>query len=128
MAKFFSTFHLLIMAEPLHWLPITEESILSAYSLIEPYIHRTAVLTSKTLNRIASTPQSAEALIGTEFEGERPANPKLNFFFKCENYQRTGAFKARGAFHAVLRLLQLKGADEVRRRGVIAHSAGIVAP
>lgn len=116
------------MAEPSHWLPITEENILSAYSLIEPHIRRTAVLTCKTLNQIASTPQSAEALIGTEFEGVRPANPKLNFFFKCENYQRTGAFKARGAFHAVLRLLQLQGADQVRKRGVIAHSAGIVPP
>ncbi|KAI9783810.1 MAG: hypothetical protein M1839_003146 [Geoglossum umbratile] len=112
------------MADPSHWLPLTEESIFSAYSLIQPYICRTSVLTSKTLNRIASIPQSAEALVGTEFEGQRPANPKFNFFFKCENFQRTGAFKARGAFHAVLRLIQTKGTDEVRRRGVITHSAG----
>jgi threonine dehydratase len=119
--------HLLAMADPPHWLPLTEESIRSAHSLIKPYIHQTPVLTSKTLNRIASTPQSAEALVGTPFEGQPPANPKLNFFFKCENYQRIGAFKARGAFHAVLRLVQTKGADEVRRRGVIAHSSGIVA-
>ncbi len=65
--------------------------------------------------------------MGTEFEGQRPANPKIHFFFKCENFQRTGSFKVRGAFHAVLRLLQTKGVDEVRRRGVITHSAGIVA-
>jgi len=110
------------MTDPSHWLPLTEESIRSAYTLIQPYIHRTPVLTSKTLNRIASTPQS---LVGTPFDGQPPAHPKLNFFFKCENYQRTGAFKVRGAFHAALRLVQTKGLDEVRRRGLITHSSGI---
>jgi len=109
------------MTDPSHWLPLTEESIRSAYTLIQPYIHRTPVLTSKTLNRIASTPQS---LVGTPFDGQPPAHPKLNFFFKCENYQRTGAFKVRGAFHAALRLVQTKGLDEVRRRGLITHSSG----
>lgn len=40
-------------------------------------------------------------------------------FFKCENFQRTGAFKFRGAYHAILRL------DAARRRaGVIAYSSG----
>ena len=39
--------------------------------------------------------------------------------FKCENFQRTGAFKMRGAIHAVLCL-----SDEERARGVVTHSSG----
>ncbi|OXV08764.1 hypothetical protein Egran_03470 [Elaphomyces granulatus] len=112
------------MTDPSHWLPLTEESILSAHSLIQPYIQRTPLLTSESLNRIASAPQKEEALVGTEFEGQQPANPKMSFFLKCENFQRTRAFKVRGAFHAMLRLIQTKGIDEVRRSGVITHSAG----
>ena len=115
------------MTDPSHWLPLTEESILSAHSLIQPYIRRTPVLISESLNRIASTPQNEEALVGTEFEGQQPANPKINLFLKCENFQRTRAFKVRGAFHAMLRLIQTKGIGEVRRSGVITHSAGTTA-
>lgn len=103
----------------------TPQSIHSAYTLIQPYIHRTPLLTNQTLNTIASTPQSPESLTGTPFEGQPPAHPKLRFFFKCENLQRIGAFKARGAFHALLRLVEERGADEVMRRGVITHSSGI---
>ncbi|ODM14769.1 hypothetical protein SI65_09763 [Aspergillus cristatus] len=99
-------------------------AIHAAHSLIHPYIHRTPLLTSRTLNTIASTPQSAESLVGTPFEGQTPAHPCLRFFFKCENYQRIGAFKARGAFHALLRLVEERGEDEVKRRGVITHSSG----
>ena len=40
-------------------------------------------------------------------------------FLKCENLQRVGAFKFRGAYNAVSRL-----SDEERRRGVITHSSG----
>ena len=75
-------------------------------------------------DRIASTPQTPESLIGTPYEGQEAARPKFRFFFKCENYQRIGAFKARGAFHALLRLIEELGEDEVRRRGVITHSSG----
>lgn len=112
------------MTEPTHWLPLTGENVRAAHALIKPYIHETPVLTCKTLNRIASTPQTPEWLIGTPFEGQTPASPKINFFFKCENYQRIGAFKVRGAFHAVLRVVGTMGEEEVRRKGVITHSSG----
>ena len=97
-------------------------SIQSAYSLIHPYIHRTPLLTSKTLNTIASSPQT-DTDTDTD-TNTTPAKPTLRFYFKCENLQRIGAFKARGAFHALLRLIEERGVDEVRRRGVITHSSG----
>ncbi|RAL01813.1 threonine/serine dehydratase [Aspergillus ibericus CBS 121593] len=103
---------------------LTPAAVHAAHSLIQPYVHRTPLLTCQTLNTIASTPQSPEALTGTPFEGQSPANPKFHFFFKCENYQRIGAFKARGAFHALLRLIAERGKEEVQKRGVITHSSG----
>ncbi|KAJ6158002.1 putative serine racemase [Penicillium canescens] len=75
---------------------LTPTSIHHAYTLIEPHIHSTPVLTNKTLNSLVSTPQTPESLLGTAYEGCSPASPKINFFFKCENYQRIGAFKVRG--------------------------------
>ncbi len=102
----------------------TPSSIQEAYNLITPYVHRTPLLTNRTLNIIASTPQTPDALVGTPFEGSSPAQPKINFFFKCENYQRIGAFKARGAFHALLRLIERVGEEEVKKKGVITHSSG----
>jgi threonine dehydratase len=103
---------------------LTPAAVEAAYGLIQPYVHRTPLLTCKTLDTIASTPQSPEALVGTPFAGQTPARPQFKFFFKCENFQRIGAFKARGAFHALLRLLEERG-EEVKRRGVITHSSGI---
>lgn len=100
-------------------LPLTRESVVEAANLIKSYIHETPVHTSQTLDTIASTPQSADALQGTEWEGQDPARPKLKLFFKCENYQKIGAFKARGAFHAVSRLT-----PEQRSKGVMTHSSG----
>ncbi|KAK1148771.1 hypothetical protein N8T08_008656 [Aspergillus melleus] len=75
---------------------LTPSAISSAHGLIKPYIHKTPLLTNTTLNNLASTPQSTESLQGTEWAGQAPANPTIRFFFKCENYQRVGAFKARG--------------------------------
>lgn len=104
---------------------LTPARVQAAYSLIQPYIHKTPVLTNKTLDSIASTPQKAEALAGTPFAGQQPAQPYIRFHFKCENLQRIGAFKARGAFHALLRLIEERGEEEVKRRGVITHSSGM---
>lgn len=112
------------MTDQKNWLPLTEDSVRKAHQIIKPHVHRTPVLTSKTLNRIASSPQTREALVGTPYEGWTPASPKINFFFKCENYQRIGAFKIRGAFHALRRLLDERGEEDVRKRGVITHSSG----
>lgn len=105
-------------------LPLTRESVEAAHKLIQPHIHRTPVLTNTTLSNLASTPQTAEALKGTQWEGQEPAKPKIKFFFKCENFQKIGAFKVRGAFHAVIRLIEEQGIDEVRKKGVVTHSSG----
>ena len=100
-------------------LPLERSSVQSAHERIKEHIYLTPVLTSTTLSNLASTPQTPETLIGTPFEGQRPARPKIKFFFKCENYQRIGAFKIRGAFHALSRLSE----DELAR-GVVTHSSG----
>ena len=72
-------------------------AILSAHERIRPHVHRTLVLTSSRLNQASGS----------------------SFFFKCENFQKIGAFKARGATNAVLSL------DEATaRRGVATHSSG----
>lgn len=105
-------------------LPLTRESVVAAHELIKPNIHFTPVQTSTTLSQLASTPQTADALKGTQWEGHGPARPKIKLFFKCENFQRIGAFKVRGAFHAVKRLIEREGLDEVRRKGVVTHSSG----
>jgi threonine dehydratase len=71
--------------------------VLAAHERIAPHIHRTPVLTSSFLN----------ALTGAEL------------FFKCENFQKAGAFKARGASNAVFGLSEAEAA-----RGVATHSSG----
>lgn len=73
------------------------DAIREARERIAPHAHKTPVLTSTTLNRLAGR----------------------KLFFKCENLQRVGAFKFRGACNAVLKL----DAD-VARRGVVTHSSG----
>lgn len=106
-------------------LPLTRESVLAAHELVKPHIHLTPVQTNTTLSTLASTPQTSDALKGTQWEGQEPAQPKIKLFFKCENFQRIGAFKVRGAFHAVARLIEELGVDELRRRGVVTHSSGM---
>ena len=98
---------------------LTRENVIEAHGLIKLHIHRTPVITNRTLSAIASTPQSPEALAGTSWEGQPPARPRLRLFFKCENLQRAGAFKVRGAFHALARLDPAQ-----REKGVCAHSSG----
>jgi len=73
------------------------EDIQEAYSRIKPFIHRTPVLSSKNLNEYFN----------------------CDLFFKCENFQKVGAFKFRGAMNAVLSLTP----DE-KSRGVVTHSSG----
>lgn len=117
------------MTEAKNHLPLTRANISKAHEIIKPYIHRTPLLTNTTLNTIASTPQSVSDLAGTPWEGiTNAANPNIRFWFKCENLQRIGAFKARGAFHALIRVIDEQGEGEVRRRGVVTHSSGISSP
>lgn len=75
----------------------TLSDIKSAHKRIIPFINRTPVLTSQQLNRI----------FGCEL------------YFKCENFQKVGAFKFRGATNAVLSL-----ADDQKKHGVVTHSSG----
>lgn len=106
--------------------PLTRSSVITAHELIQPYIHRTPVLTNKTINEIASTPQSPAALDNGPWKGRVPSRPKIRLYFKCENLQRVGAFKARGAFHAILRLLaEEKDEGKLKEKGVVAHSSGL---
>lgn len=93
------------MADPSTCKPLTRASVQAAHEFVKEFVHRTPVLTSSTLNRFVSTPQTPEALEGTEWEGQEPAKPKMRLYFKCENFQKIGAFKARGAFHALSMLI-----------------------
>ncbi|KAL9624326.1 MAG: hypothetical protein Q9160_001573 [Pyrenula sp. 1 TL-2023] len=93
--------------------PPTRASILHATAQIAPYIHRTPLLTSSSLNALLSAPQSPGS-----------ASPRLNLFFKCEPFQKIGAFKARGAHNALLRLIERVGLPHLRQTGVATHSSG----
>ncbi|KIX00882.1 uncharacterized protein Z518_09947 [Rhinocladiella mackenziei CBS 650.93] len=125
------------MADPSTCPPLIPSSITTAYSKISPYIHKTPLLTSKSLDAIASSldptaflsdnpPTFDSAGSETNSGGSRDLDPtpKVKLHFKCENFQEIGAFKARGAFHAVMRLIEEMGLEEVRRRGVVTHSSG----
>lgn len=73
------------------------EDVRQAHQRISPYIIRTPVLTNTTLDQMVGA----------------------RLFFKCENFQKTGAFKFRGACNAVFSLT-----DEEASRGVMTHSSG----
>jgi len=73
------------------------DRIRAAHERIRPYIHRTPVLTSSPLDEASGA----------------------KLFFKCENLQKVGAFKARGATNAVFAL-----DDATAKRGVATHSSG----
>ena len=75
----------------------TFDDVKEARERITPYIHKTPVLTSTYMNE----------LTGAEL------------FFKCENFQKAGAFKVRGASNAVFGL-----SDEMAAKGVATHSSG----
>jgi threonine dehydratase len=72
-------------------------AIRAAHERVRPHVHRTPVVTCAAI----------DAEVGARL------------VFKCENFQRIGAFKARGASNAVFSL-----DDEVARRGVVTHSSG----
>lgn len=113
------------MADP-NSLPLSRASVVAAYDLIKPYVHKTPVLTNTYISNLASTPRSSDELVNTPWEGQAPAHPKIRLWFKCENFQKIGAFKARGAFHALMRLTESEGweANGGREKGVVTHSSG----
>ena len=73
------------------------QDVRAAAERVKPFAHRTPVMTSSALDDAAGG----------------------SVFFKCENFQRTGSFKFRGACNAVSGLL-----DAARSRGVVTHSSG----
>jgi threonine dehydratase len=73
------------------------EEIKTAHKRIQPFIHRTPIMKSEAINQIAG----------------------CEIFFKCENFQKVGAFKARGAANAVAKLT-----EEQKKNGVATHSSG----
>jgi threonine dehydratase len=75
----------------------SEEEIIAAAERIKNYIHRTPVLTSEQINKITGA----------------------DIYFKCENFQKVGAFKSRGACNAVFSLT-----EEQLLKGVATHSSG----
>jgi threonine dehydratase len=75
----------------------TLEDIELAHEAIKPFIHKTPVLTSEGINQIAG----------------------CEIYFKCENFQKIGAFKMRGATCAVLSLTEAE-----KQKGIATHSSG----
>ena len=109
--------------------PLTRQSVQAAHKRIKQYVHRTPVITCKTINEVACTPQSERSTefqyAGQDNERSNDARPNVRLFFKCENEQKIGAFKARGAFHSLSRLIDQKGLENVRKTGVCTHSSGM---
>ena len=122
--------------------PLARASVQAAHKRIHQYVHRTPVITCTTIDDIASTPQSERCPssgLNSHCEPaphvrtiqisakDHDAKPRVRLLFKCENQQRVGAFKARGAFHALGRLIEEEGLESVRRKGVVTHSSGTTA-
>ncbi len=78
-------------------IPVNTNSIISAHNRINPFIYRTPILTSQSINRITNS----------------------EIIFKCENFQKVGAFKMRGATNAILSLPKSE-----LKFGVATHSSG----
>ncbi|MER3316851.1 MAG: threonine/serine dehydratase [Allomuricauda sp.] len=76
---------------------MNEQLLIDCHERIKPFIHNTPVLTSRLINEIAGA----------------------DLYFKCENFQRMGAFKMRGAANAIMQLT-----DEQKQNGVVTHSSG----
>ena len=76
---------------------MNKETLIEVHTRIKPFIHKTPVLSSSLINE----------MVGADI------------VFKCENFQKMGAFKMRGAANAILSL-----SDKERQRGVVTHSSG----
>ncbi len=63
-----------------------KEQLIQCHKRIKPYIHNTPIFTSQLINEIV----------------------KADLFFKCENFQKMGAFKMRGATNAIMQKGSLK--------------------
>jgi threonine dehydratase len=84
-------------AKTASYAPPAWEAILEAHARIAPRIHRTLILTSTSLDAMAGA----------------------RLFFKCDNLQKTGSFKIRGATNAIFSLT-----DQEASRGIVTQSSG----
>ena len=78
---------------------VSLDDVIKASKIIKPFIHRTPMLTSKFIDK----------LIGKQV------------FFKCENFQKIGAFKIRGTTNAILKILQN---EKDKKPVIVTHSSG----
>ena len=76
---------------------MTKDQLIACQERINPYIHRTPVLSSSLINDVVGA----------------------SVVFKCDNFQKMGAFKMRGALNAILQL-----SEDERAKGVVTHSSG----
>ncbi|MEY8847577.1 threonine/serine dehydratase [Psychroserpens sp. XS_ASV72] len=76
---------------------MTKQDLLDTYNRVKPYVHNTPILTSRLVN------EHVEAQV----------------YFKCENFQRAGAYKIRGATNAIMQL-----SEDQKKNGVVTHSSG----
>lgn len=74
-----------------------KRQLIECHERIKPYIHNTPVLTSHLIDQMVGA----------------------SIFFKCENFQKMGAFKMRGAANAIMQLPKA-----LQQRGVVTHSSG----
>ncbi|MGX1928660.1 threonine ammonia-lyase [Flagellimonas sp. 2504JD4-2] len=74
-----------------------KKQLIACHERIKPFIHNTPVLTSRLVDELVDA----------------------QVFFKCENFQRMGAFKMRGATNAIMQLSEAQ-----RKSGVVTHSSG----
>ncbi len=75
----------------------SKEEVTTAYNRVSPFVHKTPVFTSNLLNGLA----------------------EAELYFKCENFQKMGAFKMRGAINAIQQL-----SKDQKKAGVVTHSSG----
>jgi len=75
----------------------SKEEVIAVYHRVSPFVHKTPVLTSNLLNGLA----------------------EAELYFKCENFQKMGAFKMRGAINAIQQL-----SEDQKNDGVVTHSSG----
>lgn len=85
----------------------TYKDVLDAVENLNGVVHKTPIISSKTINE----------MLGAKLNNGKGG--KLEVFFKCENLQKCGSFKSRGAYNAISRL-----SDEQKEKGCIAYSAG----
>ena len=76
---------------------MNKEDLINCHERIKPYIHNTPILTSRLINTLVNA----------------------ELYFKCENFQRAGAYKIRGATNAIMQLSKAQ-----QQNGVVTHSSG----